>query len=129
MAGMQVLLIDDNDIDNAVNAKLLQLAKISDDITTFTDPMKALRHLATVGSTWTSPRHILLDIRMPNMDGFEWLDAFRQLPDDIQAMCRVFMLTASINRDELDKAEHDNTVIALLEKPLDVYVFKQLLDL
>ena len=126
---MQILLIDDNDIDNAVNAKLLQLAKISDDITTFTDPMKALRHLATVGSTWTSPRHILLDIRMPNMDGFEWLDAFRQLPDDIQAMCRVFMLTASINRDELDHAEHDDTVIALLEKPLDVYVFKQLLDL
>lgn len=129
MAGMQVLLIDDNDIDNAVNAKLLQLAKISDDITTFTDPMKALRHLATVGSTWTSPKHILLDIRMPNMDGFEWLDAFRQLPDDIQNMCRVFMLTASINRDELDHAEHDDTVIALLEKPLDVYVFKQLLDL
>ena len=63
---MQILLIDDNDIDNAVNAKLLQLAKISEDITTFTDPMKALRHLATVGSTWTSPRHILLDIRMPN---------------------------------------------------------------
>lgn len=129
MAGMQVLLIDDNDIDNAVNAKLLQLAKISDDITTFTDPMKALRHLATVGSTWASPKHILLDIRMPNMDGFEWLDAFRQLPDDIQNMCRVFMLTASINRDELDHAEHDDTVIALLEKPLDVYVFKQLLDL
>jgi len=129
LAGMQVLLIDDNDIDNAVNAKLLQLAKISDDITTFTDPMKALRHLATVGSTWTSPRHILLDIRMPNMDGFEWLDAFHQLPDDIQAMCRVFMLTASINRDELDQAEQDDTVIALLEKPLDVYVFKQLLDL
>ena len=126
---MQVLLIDDNDIDNAVNAKLLQLAKISDDITTFTDPMKALRHLATVGSTWTSPKHILLDIRMPNMDGFEWLDAFRQLPGDIQNMCRVFMLTASINRDELDQAEHDATVIALLEKPLDVYVFKQLLDL
>ena len=125
---MQVLLIDDNDIDNAVNAKLLQLAKISDDITTFTDPIKALRHLTTVGSTWTSPRHILLDIRMPNLDGFEWLDAFRQLPEDIQAMCRVFMLTASINRDELDKAEHDDTVIALLEKPLDVYVFKQLLD-
>ena len=129
MAGMQVLLIDDNDIDNAVNAKLLQLAKISDDITTFTDPMKALRHLATVGSTWTSPKHILLDIRMPNMDGFEWLDAFRQLPDDIQNMCRVFILTASINRDELDQADHDATVIALLEKPLDVYVFKQLLDL
>ena len=129
MAGMQVLLIDDNDIDNAVNAKLLQLTKISDDITTFTDPMKALRHLATVGSTWTSPKHILLDIRMPNMDGFEWLDAFRQLPDDIQNMCRVFILTASINRDELDQADHDATVIALLEKPLDVYVFKQLLDL
>ena len=66
---MQILLIDDNDIDNAVNAKLLQLAKISDDITTFTDPIKALRHLTTVGSTWTSPRHILLDIRMPTWMG------------------------------------------------------------
>ena len=126
---MQILLIDDSDIDSAVNTKLLKLARISQDITAFTDPKAALALIEREGATWTSPRWVLLDIRMPNMDGCEWLDAFRQLPEDTQAMCRVFMLTASINRDELDQAEHDDTVIALLEKPLDVYVFKQLLEL
>ena len=44
-------------------------------------------------------------------------------------MCRIYMLSASIDRQELRKAEADPSVIALMEKPLDVYMFRQLLDL
>jgi hypothetical protein len=39
------------------------------------------------------------------------------------------MLSASIDRKELRQAEDDPSVIALMEKPLDVYMFRQLLDL
>ena len=44
-------------------------------------------------------------------------------------MCRIYMLSASIDRDELKRAEDDPSVIALMEKPLDVYMFRQLIDL
>jgi CheY-like chemotaxis protein len=126
---MQILLIDDSDIDNAVNTKLLKLARLSDDVLAFTSPRESLVYLIKHASTWTSPRWILLDIRMPDMDGFAWLEKFRELPEGVRSMCRVFMLSASIDREELNRAEEDPCVIALMEKPLDVYMFRQLLEL
>jgi len=126
---MQFLLIDDSDIDNAVNTKLLKLSRMTKDVTSFTDPKQALRHIERHGPTWTSPRWILLDIQMPNLNGFEWLELFRNLPDAVQSMCRIYMLSASIDRNELQRAEDDSSVIALMEKPLDVYMFRQLVDL
>ena len=126
---MQVVLIDDSDIDNAVNSKLLKLAKLSQDIQAFNTPQKGLDFVCEQGSTWTSPRWLLLDIQMPGMNGFEWLDCFRELPESVQSMCRIYMLSASIDRDELQRAEDDPSVIALMEKPLDVYMFRQLIDL
>jgi CheY-like chemotaxis protein len=126
---MQFLLIDDSDIDNAVNTKLLKLARLTQDIQAFTDPVVALDHVKRHGPTWTSPRWILLDIQMPGVNGFQWLDAFRELPEAVQHMCRIYMLSASIDREELKRAEKDPSVIALMEKPLDVYMFRQLIDL
>ena len=126
---MQVILIDDSDIDNKVNTKLLKLARLTSDIRAFTDPEMALAHVTKEGPTWTAQRWILLDIQMPGVDGFAWLSRFRGLPETVQSMCLIYMLSASIDREELRKAEADPSVIALMEKPLDVYMFRQLLDL
>ena len=126
---MQVILIDDSDIDNKVNTKLLKLARLTSDIVAFTDPLQAFAYVEKEGATWTAPRWIMLDIQMPGTDGFAWLEKFRTLPETVQSMCRIYMLSASIDREELKKAERDPSVIALMEKPLDVYMFRQLLDL
>ena len=92
-------------------------------------PKLGFAHVEKEGATWTAPRWILLDIQMPGVDGFAWLEHFRTLPESVQSMCRIYMLSASIDREELRKAEADPSVIALMEKPLDVYMFRQLLDL
>ena len=126
---MQFVLIDDSDIDNAVNTKLLKLSRLSQEILSFTDPRKGLEFVQRNGPTWTSPRWVLLDIQMPGINGFEWLELFRELPEAVQSMCRIYMLSASIDRVELLRAEEDPSVIALMEKPLDVYMFRQLIDL
>ena len=126
---MQVILIDDSDIDNKVNTKLLRLARLTSDIMSFTNPLQAFAFVEREGATWTAPRWILLDIQMPELDGFAWLEKFRTLPESVQSMCRIYMLSASIDRMELKRAENDSSVIALMEKPLDVYMFRQLLDL
>lgn len=126
---MQFLLIDDSDIDNAVNTKLLKLSRMTQDVMSFTDPKEGLKFVERHGPTWTSPRWILLDIQMPGTNGFEWLELFRSLPEAVQSMCRIYMLSASIDRAELKRAEKDPSVIALMEKPLDVYMFRQLVDL
>jgi len=48
---MQILLIDDSDIDNAVNTKLLKLARLSDDVLAFTSPRESLVYLIRHAST------------------------------------------------------------------------------
>ena len=113
---MQVILIDDSDIDNKVNTKLLKLARLTSDIQAFTDPEMALAHVTKEGPTWTAPRWILLDIQMPGVDGFGWLDRFRGLPESVQSMCRIYMLSASIDRQELQKPRSTPLLIASVER-------------
>ncbi|MDA0568890.1 MAG: response regulator [Bacteroidetes bacterium] len=124
---MHVILIDDSEIDNAVNKKLLKLARISDDIEVYTSPRKSLENVKELGITWTSPRLILLDLSMPDIDGMQWLEIFRELPDQVQNKCLIYVLSASIDRKQLDLVDADPSVIALLEKPLDVYLLQQLI--
>ena len=124
---MHVLLIDDSDIDNAVNKKLLKLARISDDIEIYTSARASINKIKELGITWTSPRLILLDLSMPDLNGMQWLELFRELPEQVQNKCFIYVLSASIDRKQLDQAENDSSVIALLEKPLDVYLLQQLI--
>jgi CheY-like chemotaxis protein len=124
---MHVILIDDSEIDNAVNKKLLKLARISDDIEVYTSPRKSLENVKELGITWTSPRLILLDLSMPDIDGMQWLEIFRELPDQVQNKCLIYVLSASIDRKQLYLVDADPSVIALLEKPLDVYLLQQLI--
>jgi len=124
---MHVLLIDDSDIDNAVNKKLLKLARISDDIEIYTSARASINKIKELGITWTSPRLILLDLSMPDLNGMQWLELFRELPEQVQNKCFVYVLSSSIDRKQLDQAENDSSVIALLEKPLDVYLLQQLI--
>jgi CheY-like chemotaxis protein len=64
---------------------------------------------------------------MPDLNGMQWLELFRELPEQVQNKCFVYVLSASIDRKQLDQAENDSSVIALLEKPLDVYLLQQLI--
>lgn len=124
---MHVLLIDDSEIDNAVNKKLLKLARISDNIDVYTSARESLNNIKEFGVTWTSPRLVLLDLSMPEIDGMQWLKLYRELPEQVQNKCYVYVLSASIDRKQLNQAENDTSVIALLEKPLDVYLLQQLI--
>jgi CheY-like chemotaxis protein len=121
-------LVDDNDIDLAVNSKLLEIAKISDDITTYQSALLLLDYLKSdtfdVGRTHV----ILLDIMMPNMNGFECLDQLTLMPDTVRQQLTVFMVSSSIDRNDIKKAESYDLVEKILEKPLDVYLLKKYLE-
>ena len=124
---MHVILIDDSEIDNAVNKKLLKLVRISDDIEVFTSPRASLQNIKEFGATWTSPRLILLDLSMPDIDGMEWLKIFRELPNHVQNKCLIYVLSVSIDCNQLALVDADPSVISFLEKPLDVYLLQQLI--
>ncbi|MFI5251353.1 MAG: response regulator [Bacteroidota bacterium] len=80
-----VLVVEDNAVDALFIQKALKNSKIVEDVTIAIDGRKALDYLqriedATIKTRETLPKLIILDLRMPHMDGFEFLHHLRSFP-------------------------------------------------
>jgi CheY-like chemotaxis protein len=123
-----VFLVDDNEIDIVVNSKLLRLANVTDSITAFNSGGQMMSYFSEHAKALSSQVNvILLDIQMPEKDGFECLDDLATLPKKFIKSTKVFMLSASIDRNDILRAEQKGGVVRVMEKPLDVYLLQRLL--
>lgn len=87
-------------------------------VQTFGNGQQALTKLtAAVRDGVDIPDLVLLDLNMPLMDGWEFLDAFGSLVLT-QQVC-IFILTSSIHPDDMEKARHYHAVKGYFSKPLD----------
>jgi response regulator RpfG family c-di-GMP phosphodiesterase len=126
---IQFYLIDDNDIDLSVNTKLIQLSGLPCVVKPFRN-CSDFQSAVVDGLLQSSVklRVLLIDIQMPTMGGFEFLEHLMKTQPDILPYFHVFMLSANIDREEIDKASKFSFIHKLLEKPLDAYQLKQLVS-
>lgn len=117
----KVLLIDDSDIDNLVNRKVVENAALSKSITVKKSAVSAFDWLkeTAVSEPENIPDLIFLDIRMPEIDGFGFLDMFNKLPDIIHHKTKIVMLSSSIDAEDYKRAIDNPFVIHFLNKPLN----------
>ena len=124
---LRIILVDDNDIDIVVNTKLLRLANLTEHIESYSDGPEAVKKINSDQEKYVGFLNVLLlDIQMPDVDGFETLAIFEELPEDFRKDFKIFMLSSSIDRSDIEKAEQNKNIIKVLEKPLDVYLLKRL---
>ncbi|HTJ12303.1 MAG TPA: response regulator [Dinghuibacter sp.] len=72
------------------------------------------------GAVWVGPVGLIfLDINMPGMSGFDFLDEYRHLPENIRKKCIIMMLTTSMDSEDKKRAEGNQFVAKFLNKPLD----------
>jgi len=128
MAVKNLLLIDDSDIDNLVNQRMVEKTKFARNVVIKKSARSGLDYLE---KTFTKdkealPEIIFLDIRMPDMDGFAFLEAFIGLDPFVVDWCKIVLLTSSIDADDYRRAKESPNVIKFVNKPLTE---KILLDL
>ncbi len=63
---------------------------------------------------------ILVDIMMPGMDGFQFLDAFDALDTSMKKITQVFMLSSTLDPRDIKRVENNKTITELLSKPLSM---------
>ncbi len=119
MAPKTVLLIDDNPIDLMINNKTIErydpdalvcLAK------------SAKEALSILESGECTPACVLLDIKMPEMDGFQFLEALSK--SKLEPKFNVHMLSSSIDPADIENADKNPMVRSYIEKPLNIEKLK-----
>lgn len=111
---LKVLIIDDDAIVLFIQEKMLKKCEVSSNPFSFKDARKAIKFLQL-----QEPEHhflILLDINMPLMNGWEFLESIKSL--DINSRIKVLMVTSSIDGYDKKKASIYENVIGFIEKPI-----------
>ncbi len=124
------ILIDDNEIDTKVNLNLLKIMDVGNEYFEFLSCCEALDFIQdNIENFVECEVIILLDIQMPDIDGFECLEKYRELPDSFREKTQVFFLSSTIDENDIKRAKGNPLAVSILEKPLDVFVLKKHLAL
>lgn len=118
------MLVDDNEIDNFINEKLIKAYHFAENVYVHTSTKSALEYLRNIEVTLNDlpaaliPSHILLDINMPILDGFHFLDEFEKFNAELINRIKIVMLTTSLNPLDIEKSRNYKHVVKFIHKPL-----------
>lgn len=113
-----IMVVDDSLPDRFIAEKLICRANIAEKVIIKESAIDALAFLTDSGNKDKMPQVIFLDIRMPEMDGFEFLEQFKKLPSNTVAACHIYMLTSSSYADDKSRAQSFSFVKGFISKPL-----------
>ena len=127
-----ILLIDDDEPTNFLNRMTLEQADCAKFVQIIQSGQEALDYLMHQGKyeyvhDCPHPDLIFLDINMPAMDGWEFLEKYRQLPQAQKARIVMIMLTTSLNPDDQRRAGTIPEIDGFEHKPLRIDRLKEVL--
>lgn len=119
------LLIEDNLIDQLVIKQLLKkvLDVTETEVNVTNNGVEALQWLSTHQDL--QQLIILLDIQMPVMNGFEFLNAYDKLSNEFKKVIQIYVLSSTLDQDDINKINENNYVTGFLNKPLPIEEFKK----
>lgn len=117
----RILLVDDNEVSNMLHERLIEISDFGKHIVVKQTATEALEYLRSIlDQPELLPEIIFLDIRMPIMDGFGFLDEFQKMPDAVRAYCKVILLSSTLDPEDAAKSAKYPEVTKMLLKPLTV---------
>jgi CheY-like chemotaxis protein len=116
-------LIDDDQIYQLTTRRLLEKHKLATTILPFQEAERALEYLKKhAREPELLPDVIFLDINMPHMDGWEFLEAYTQIKTLLAKPITIFVVSSSINHGDITRAKSNSEVTDYLVKPINQQV-------
>jgi two-component system chemotaxis response regulator CheY len=113
----KVYLIDDDEICLLLSEYIFLESHYTDRCIIFKDPREALAALMHDLEEGTLPEIILLDLNIPVMTSWEFLEKLRPYETQLRNKCFIYMLTSSVNEPDLVRAKNCGLVFELIQKP------------
>jgi CheY-like chemotaxis protein len=114
-----VMIIDDNLIDLYISSRMITKNNFGKKVLQYSSAIEALKYLQENQENISQlPEVIFVDIYMPGMSGFEFMKKYDKLSTPLKNLCRVFIISSSIDEQDLTCANNDKNIVAMKEKPI-----------
>ena len=115
-----ILLVDDDKGTNYLHKMVLKEADIAENILVALNGEQALEIINNVDNKYPQPELIFLDINMPKMNGWEFLEEYQKFDNSRKNEHIIVMLTVSLNPDDEKKASTIPEISGFRSKPLNI---------
>lgn len=122
----KILVIDDDHINNIIFEKLSGIVGFAEEIVSFISAVDGLDYLQNIQKNEEEPPNIIfLDIRMPIVNGWEFLERFSEFRETYFKDTSIYMLTSSSDQSDVNKAKNFAIVNDYIVKPLTIEALKK----
>ncbi|NQX78092.1 response regulator [Gilvibacter sp.] len=121
----RIMLVDDDHNTNFFNKLMLTRNDVTEEIVAFENPIEGLEYLKA-GEEQVDL--LFLDINMPVMDGWEFLENYEILEQTGGKNLVVVMLSTSLNPEDIERAHQSRTVVKYVNKPLDHMTIQEVMN-
>jgi CheY-like chemotaxis protein len=117
-----ILLIDDDLAINFLHKRVLTKLAVGETIVSLYNGAEAINEVRSLNNSLTEDDLVLifLDINMPVMDGWGFLENFKTIYKELKFQCKIIVLSSSINPDDIQKARSNTFVSDYFSKPLRI---------
>jgi CheY-like chemotaxis protein len=127
---LNFIIIDDSKLDCFIAEKIIRNTGRGEFVKSFIMAPDALEYIANDPGSYNGLKTVLLvDIQMPIMNGFEFIEAFENLPETIRKNYIIYVLSSSINDNDITRVRYHTSVKQFLNKPLTSNTLSTILEL
>ncbi|MCB1190982.1 MAG: response regulator [Leptospiraceae bacterium] len=125
----RLYIIDDDEIFHFITKEIVNSTNLVENVETFSDGFKAINVLKSVQNTpQRLPEMILLDLNMPILDGWGFLEEYIALKPKLPKKITIFIVSSSIDPIDVEKAKSIHEVKDYIIKPLNEDKFLEIIE-